>query len=284
MLLWNTNLKTLNPFLSLPRVLNLASETQYEPKYRHDGKYRQGQDYCVFKYTLAGEGAFLDGAGEHRVPAGSGFLVTITDPATAYYYPPDAREPWTFVYIAFAGEAAVRIVNEMVRRYGPIYSPDADSPAIRQMRAFEAHYGEPMELTATQGAGLVMNLLLELSDDKERHRTDDPGMALVRLAQDVVGRYLERRINVSELAKKLRVSREHLTRVFAQTLHQTPHAYIIRQKMLWACRLLKETALTGKQIAAKLGYLNDAHFARSFKQELYMTPANFRRRGVIPLM
>jgi AraC-like DNA-binding protein len=90
-------------------------------------------------------------------------------------------------------------------------------------------------------------------------------------------------VNVSELADRLRVSREHLTRVFKEQTLRTPWQYILRQKMLHACRLLKTTQLTHKEIAFRLGYDTPAHFTRTFKHVLGMTPGRFRAVGTIPM-
>jgi len=81
---------------------------------------------------------------------------------------------------------------------------------------------------------------------------------------------------------QLGISREHLSRVFKEQTAQTPYQYLQRQKMLEACRLLKETRLTQKEVAFRMGYNVPAHFTRAFTRIMRLTPSRFRAVGIMP--
>lgn len=268
---------------SLPRLAGVASETITDPSYRHEGRYRRNEDTCLFKYTLSGEGRFSDAAGEHRVPAGWGFLCEIRDPETAYYYPPDATEPWTFVYMNVAGESAFQTVHELVSRFGPLYELSRNDDVITQMLACGKYRTARPAISTAEGARRVTSLLTTLLDSKEPSRQSDPGNRLTALAMEIIRENLHKNTNVSELADRLRISRDHLTRVFKEQTLRTPWQFILRQKMLHACGLLKTTPLAHKEIAARLGYDTPAHFTRTFKHIVGMTPGRFRAVGTVPM-
>ncbi len=280
---WVVHFNTLNPMQVLPRAIYAAAEVQDSPHYYNDCRLRSRESHCIFKYSLRGEGCFRDARGEHRVPAGSGFLVRINDPEASYYYPADGREPWAYVYLAFEGGSAHAQVAELVARYGAVFRLAPRSPSLRRLLAFGEQAQRQVELAPQEAAGVVMDLLLELAGNGELARRDDPGNALVRLAQEVVSARLEEGINVSQLAQILHVSREHLTRVFTQTLHRPPHDYIQHQRIRQAGLLLSGNGLTVKQIAARLGYRTPSHFGHSFKVVTGMTPAAFREQGHPPI-
>jgi AraC-like DNA-binding protein len=284
-LLWETRYDTRRPLQALPRLLTVAAEEQTDAAYRHEGRHRQGEGHCLFKYSLAGEGAFRDAAGEHRVPAGTGFLCEIRDPATAYYYPPAAAAPWRFVYAAFDGPAATALVRELTGRYGPLYRLPAAGGLVARLEACAGEDDMPREIGAAAGGALVMDLLLGLlaAGEARSRRRLSPAQALVGRARVVVEGHLERDLDASGLAHLLGVSREHLTRCFRAELGVSPYRYIVRQKMLLACHLLKETDLPAKAVAARLGYTAPSHFTRLFKRTLRMTPSRFRRDGVMPV-
>ncbi len=83
----------------------------------------------------------------------------------------------------------------------------------------------------------------------------------------------------------LDVSREHLTRVFREQTGVTPYQFILRQRTVLACRLLQEGNFTNKEIAARLGYSSPAHFLRSFRSLVGVTPGEFRSAGLtIPIL
>lgn len=280
---WHILLQTFRPFSSLPRAVALASETIFDPSYRHEGKFRQKDETCLFKYTLAGEGIFRDAAGEHRVSAGTGFLCEIRDPATAYYYPPDGKAPWTFVYMNIAGAAAFKAVREMVRRYGPIYELPRESGIVAEMLSFAEVREKQLTISPAAGARLAAALLTDLAESREHARRQDAGSRLAGRAVAIIRKNLHTDMNVADLAARLGVSREHLTRVFREQTSQPPRQFILRQKMLRACHLLKTTSLTHKEIAARLGYDAPSHFSRTFRHMLGISPGRFRAVGTIPM-
>ncbi|MBN1675896.1 MAG: helix-turn-helix transcriptional regulator [Kiritimatiellae bacterium] len=282
--LWTVHFQTVGPLPSFPRVQAICSEVQSSPKYYNAGRYRQKERQCLFKYSLQGEGAFRDGAGVHRVPKGAGFLCEIRDPETAYYYPEDGREPWTFVYITFWAESAQAMVRELLSRYGPLYELPPHEGLIRRLVEYRRCDGKRPAVTPAEGAELVMATLVSLAAARQSRLQERVGHALVRRAQDTVANRLDRNLNATELADLLSVSREHLARVFKEQTGTTPHAYILRQKMLLACHLLKESSLSSKEVAARLGYPQPAHFSRTFKRVLGMPPRRFREVGTIPAL
>lgn len=280
---WRIQFQTFRPMASLPRVTTIASETAHDTSYHHEGQYRQNEETCILKYTLAGEGVFRDANGEHRIPAGHGFLCEIRDPATAYYYPPTAREPWTYVYMDITGQPAMEAVHELLARYGPIYELPRHEGIVARMLAYADYHDTQRRISPAEGARLAMALLAALVDSKEQPRQNDVSNRLAARAMEMIRENLHENRNVSELADRLRVSREHLTRVFKEQTSQSPWQYILRQKMLLACQLLKSTSLSHKEIAARLGYDTPAHFTRTFKQILGMPPGKFRQVGTIPM-
>ncbi|MFH1477826.1 MAG: AraC family transcriptional regulator, partial [Verrucomicrobiota bacterium] len=122
-----------------------------------------------------------------------------------------------------------------------------------------------------------------LSQSKVSLDQSDAGFVLMRETRHLIRKHLRQFCNVKFLADKLSVSREHLSRVFKKQTAQTPLQYIMRQKMIEACRLIKETRLTQKEIAFEMGYDVPAHFTRSFKRVMRMTPSRFRAVGTIPM-
>lgn len=281
--LWIVHFNTVKPMATLPRLRVVASETIFSPSYQHYGKFRSAEKHGLFKYTLKGEGIFEDAAGAHRVPEGYGFLCEIADPRTAYYYPKDGKEPWTFVWVAFDGEAVRQTVREIVTRHGPIFALPRDGAEWQRIQEIRKDDGRIVTITPAWGARVVTDLLLALAASREAPREERPEHILIRRARELVAEHADKSLNATELARRLGVSREHLTRKFREYMATSPHDYIRRQKLLRACHLLKDTALSKKEIAARLGYREPAHFTRTFKRVLHMTPTRFRAVGTIPV-
>lgn len=280
---WQVILQTARPLASLPYASLVACETQSLADYRHEGRFRQSETHCLLKITLAGEGRFHDAGGEHALSAGTAFLCEINDPDTAYYYPPDALADWTFLYVAFDGEPAHQVVREILDRHGPVFPVDPEGELVARLKGWASYDRTEITLSPADSARLVNDTLTDLLATCQGDHIKDPANRLARRCFQVVGENLHRNINVSDLAEQLDVSREHLTRVFREQTSQTPYQYIRRQKMLLAARLLKETDLSQKQIASRLGYGDPAQLSRTFKTVMHMTPSAFRRVGIVPV-
>lgn len=277
--LWSIRFLTARPIPSFPRLLNVTSEEQNAASYHHEGRFRQRERQCIFKYTLEGEGAFRDADGEHRVRVGSGFLCEIRDPDSAYYYPPDGRRPWVFVYAAFEGGNVSEQVRDMVRQMGPVYHIPRREAAIQRMLACQSYPSREQPITAGEGARVVMDLLAALAATRERVTEQDPDNALVARALRIIRGRLDQNVNASELAEELDCSREHLSRVFKIQTGNSPYRHIMLEKVRAALNMLRESELSMKEIAGRLGFDHAAHFTRVFKSHTGTTPSRYRSSG-----
>ena len=267
---------------AFPQLQVIIAERQTNPAYHYRGSLRSSEQNCLFKFTLAGEGRFQVGRKKYCLPAGHGFLCEINDPATSYYYPENGRVPWEFVYLSFIGPAATAMTGAFVRRYGPVFRLPPDIGFISEIMAWRRHDQDEMRITPAEGARIIAGLFAALSQSKLSLDQSDAGFALVQETRQLIRKYLHQFCNVKFLAGQLGVSREHLSRVFKKQTAQTPYQYLQRQKMLEACRLLKETRLIQKEIAVRMGYRVPAHFTRAFTRIMRLTPSRFRAVGTIP--
>jgi AraC-like DNA-binding protein len=268
---------------TLPRLQVVMCERQSSASYRHEGRFRTAERHCIFKYTMAGEGRFRHGGEVHRLPVGTGFLCEVCDPSTAYWYPPEAREFWDFVYVCFIGALATATVREFTSRHGCVFSLPMEQGIVPELLAWRRHDGQEVPIAPAEGAEVVSSLLAALSRSRVENIQEDAGRRLTARVRARIEVGLRENLNVKVLASESGVSREHLSRVFREQTAQSPYQYIVRRRMLEACRLLKESDTSQKVIAEQLGYAEHAHFTRTFSRVMHMTPSRFRAVGTIPV-
>lgn len=281
--LWGVRFQTVRPMETFPRLQVVCSERHDSVRYRHEGRFRTSERHCVFQFSLAGQGRFRHGKDEYKLPAGSGFLCEINDPATAYWYPPEACEPWEFVFVSFIGPSATATVREFTTRYGFVFELPIDQGVVPELLAWRRHEGQEVPIAPAEGGEVVSALLASLSRSRAESAQDDAGQRLVVRVRARIEGGLGQSLNVKALASELGVSREHLSRVFREQTAQSPYQYLVRRKMLEACRLLKEDGLPQKAIAEKLGFAEHAHFTRTFSRIMHMTPSRFKAVGTVPV-
>jgi len=87
-------------------------------------------------------------------------------------------------------------------------------------------------------------------------------------------------VPLSELANETGLSRFQALRAFKRRFGLSPHAYQLRVRLGLAQKSLRE-GVAPAHVAAELGFVDQSHFTRHFKQLVGVTPAKYAR-GVIP--
>jgi AraC family transcriptional regulator len=87
---------------------------------------------------------------------------------------------------------------------------------------------------------------------------------------------LEKDLSVEELASHVRMSTSHFTRAFRRSVGFTPHAYVMRRRLLRAQELIASTELPLIDIAIATGLADQSHFSRRFHQMTGIPPRTFR--------
>ena len=85
-------------------------------------------------------------------------------------------------------------------------------------------------------------------------------------------------LNVSMVADNFKLSISNLSQKFKEQRNRTISDYSTEKRFTYACRLLRETDYSVKDIAAMLGYGKPYSFIRMFKQRFGMTPVEYRNQ------
>ncbi|WP_176593771.1 helix-turn-helix domain-containing protein [Sphingobium sp. EM0848] len=99
----------------------------------------------------------------------------------------------------------------------------------------------------------------------------------VRRVTDHIDRQLDTALVTEDLATVAQLSTGHFCRAFKTSLGETPHAYIIRQRIRRAQWLMLKTRDTLSQIAYACGLTDQAHLTRLFRRIVGTTPMSWRR-------
>ena len=99
---------------------------------------------------------------------------------------------------------------------------------------------------------------------------------LVRM-MSYIEEHLTEKIELAQIAEHVNVSRTYASAVFKEEVGITISEFIMRERMLEAKRLLKDTELTSAAIADKLGFCSQSYFTKNFTRLEGMTPVEFRK-------
>lgn len=89
--------------------------------------------------------------------------------------------------------------------------------------------------------------------------------------------YCERELDIESLARIANYSPCHFLRTFNMMYGETPHAYLVRQRLRRADRLLRSGGLAVTEVAFASGFENRSAFSRSYRQHFGITANEARR-------
>lgn len=100
---------------------------------------------------------------------------------------------------------------------------------------------------------------------------------VVAPALELMARRLASPPDNGELAAACHLSPDHFARRFRTLVGQTPHQYVLEQRLSRAAQLLVFTTQSIEAIAEETGFTNRYHFTRVFTSHLGVPPATYRR-------
>lgn len=103
--------------------------------------------------------------------------------------------------------------------------------------------------------------------------------ALIRRVHDYVEVHLDENVDLDALAAIAGLSRYHFARSFKQSEGMTPHAFLLNRRLEKAEDLLLRSKLSLSEIALAVGFADQSHLARRFRQWSGVSPSEFRKRA-----
>ncbi len=101
---------------------------------------------------------------------------------------------------------------------------------------------------------------------------------ILRMAKSILENKWEQNWSIPAVAEEVGVSSTTLNRLFRTHLNTTPAQYRIAKKTERAKYLLRNTSLSVKEIAFRLGYCNQFYFSQEFKRICSCSPSEFSKQ------
>ena len=107
------------------------------------------------------------------------------------------------------------------------------------------------------------------------HRGGVPPRALQRVREYIEAR-LEENLDIPALAAVAGLSTFYFARAFKQSTGMTPHDFVVQCRLRRVQELLASTDLPLSEIAVAVGFADQSHCARRFRERVGMTPSRYR--------
>jgi AraC family transcriptional regulator len=103
------------------------------------------------------------------------------------------------------------------------------------------------------------------------------GPARLRRINELVDAKMEEDLSLGEMAQSLELSPAHFARMFRRSTGETPHEFVMRQRVERAKKMLRESQTRVLDVAIACGFKTQQHFARVFRQMCQISPTEYRR-------
>lgn len=190
--------------------------------------------------------------------------------------PPDTLVEWHFPshaphhYVHFALEPSGQppISLPLLQNLGGDF--DGFCAAVEQLVQYHAH--DPL-----RAAVRLWDLLHQLRREPAASPSSEPLHPSVQIAMSLIRSGQSEKITVSQIARKMGVSHNHLTKVFQQNHGCGVRQFIQREQLGRACHLLAHSSLAIKSIAIETGIPNLQYFNKLIRKATGQSPRAYRR-------
>jgi len=123
--------------------------------------------------------------------------------------------------------------------------------------------------------GTVIGVMGFSQSYQGRTKLLQPSGGLAKVIQHINEHYAES-LSVGALARVGGLSPRQLQRRFKQVFKVGPHDFLIKTRLLIACRAIRETDRSLSEIAFSCGFTDQSAFTHYFREHMGLTPRRFR--------
>ena len=173
-----------------------------------------------------------------------------------------------FSFLKYTGNPIVKIPNSVTATVKPILE--------RLEHEYDTGAKNGLDLICTY----LLSLFLEIKPFQvsEKKNTADAATNITQRYKEALTKYIYDYQKVSDFARLLAVSPNHLNRCVQGTIGRSAQELLLEVLLLEIKVLLKQTPLSIGEIAYKLGKKDPSDFTRFFRNKTGMTPTAYRKK------
>ena len=244
------------------------------------------RNHYLFHYVISGTGTLMadNSSGQtctFQVKSGQGFMIF---PDQINTYIADKQLPWEYVWLEFDGLRAKEAIEVAgLTPDAPVYH--ARSHDLRETMMNEMLYiAQHGNMTPFHLIGHLYLFLDALTGSASTMRISKGGRLrdfYIHEAMAFIEHNFQNNISVEDIADNCGLNRSYFGKIFKEALGRTPQEFLLNYRMTKAAELLKLTALSIGDISKAVGYDNQLHFSRAFKNIYHISPREWQNKNQV---
>lgn len=240
----------------------------------HNRERKNGCAQYILIYCVGGKGWYSPGKKTYEVMANQFFIIPA---GIAHEYGADRDNPWSIYWVHFTGKMAefyYKLLN-----VSKTHAPAIAIANATRLMLFEdiIHHLELMNnnenIIYSNSCLYAFLSSFQVSEMRISINEND----LIQQCIAYMKANLSKSLRLEDLSKAVNISASHLSAIFRSRMKYSPIHLFTSLKMQMACQLLMDGQQNIKTIAHNLGYDDQYHFSRVFKNTIGVSPKNFRK-------
>ncbi len=244
------------------------------------------RNHFLFHYVISGTGLLIamNSNGEsvqYSIKSGQGFMLF---PQQICTYIADSKIPWEYAWLEFDGlrvkqtlEMAGLNINNPV--YKARYKDIAQTMKDEMLYIVNHKDASPFHLIGH--LYLFIDALLRSSNSTQITKGNTLRDFYIKEAISYIEQNFQNEITIENIAKFCGLNRSYFGKIFHENIGKTPQEFLISYRMTKAAELLKLTDLQVADIGNAVGYPNQLHFSRAFKNVYGKPPRQWRYENAV---
>ena len=231
--------------------------------------HRPESTVSCLETVRSGKGTIILDGREYRLSAGDTYLLP---EGHNHRYFSDRTDPWEKVWVNFSGVFSRSLLHLWGLDGTCVFRGLDLSPLLLQLQSCSAE-SDPI-LAAARCTGLLTEAFTRMAASL----TAQPDLPLT-LAQELrryIDRHLTEPLRTDQLAALIGRSVSQAQRLFTAEYNTSLYRYVLDSKLALACRLLRETGMTVREVAAYLSFEDEFYFSGLFHRKVGCSPSRYR--------
>ncbi len=242
------------------------------------------RNHYLFHLCLSGTGTLFanNTKGElitYQVKSGQGFMLF---PHQICTYIADHEIPWEYVWVEFDGLRVKESIDSAgLTQNNPIYRSRHKNIAetMKSELLYLVNHKDESPFHLIGHLYLFIDSLIRSSSSTQIGSGNSLRDFYIKEAFSFIEQNFQNDISIEDIAACCGLNRSYFGKIFHQNMGKTPQEFLMSYRMTKATELLKLTELSIADVGNAVGYPNQLHFSRAFKNIYGLSPRQWRNEN-----